>query len=237
MTKEWKNRTAALYGSEFTDNLGIRSVAVFGLGGVGGFAAEALSRTGIGSIDLFDSDVFDPSNLNRQIGALNSTIGKNKSDIMAARLADINPDLNINAYNIFVAADNLKPLNLQQYDYVIDAVDTVSSKIEIIKECKRYAVPIVAAMGAANKKHPELLEIADIFSTSVCPLAKIMRKKLSDAGIDSLDVVYSKEKPQKNDSIILASSIFVPASMGLMLASKVINDMAVKYSGGKNAPN
>ena len=170
-------------------------VAVFGIGGVGGYVMEALARTGIGALDLIDNDVVSISNLNRQIIATTSTIGRSKVEVAAERIADIAPDCKVRAYQMFFLPDTQDQFDFTQYDYVVDAIDTVAGKLAIIEKAKAAGVPVISSMGAGNKIHPDMFEVADIYETSVCPLAKVIRQECRKRGIDSLKVVYSKEKP------------------------------------------
>ncbi len=235
------SRTELLYGKEIMQKFAKSRVAVFGVGGVGGYAAEALARSGIGSIDLIDNDKICLSNINRQIFALESTIGKYKADTAKDRLLDINPDININVHKIFYLPENSALINFKNYDYVIDAIDTVAGKIEIIEQAKKAGVSVISSMGAGNKTDPTKFEITDIYSTSVCPLAKVMRSELKKRGITDLKVVYSKQKPikpkleismeaeQSNSKkrAIPGSTAFVPSVAGLIIAGEVLNDLAL----------
>ena len=232
MREEW-TRSALLLGEEALEKLAASRVAVFGIGGVGGFAAEALARTGVGTIDLFDKDVVSPSNINRQIIALHSTLGRPKVEVMRERIRDINPEIAVHAHECFFLPENAGEFDFTQYDYVVDAVDTVTAKIEIILQAKKANVPVISSMGAGNKLHPELFEVSDVYQTCVCPLAKVMRKELKKRGVDRLKVVYSREEPKKPLQIIqeegrraLPGSVaFVPSVVGLILAGEVIKDM------------
>lgn len=229
------SRTELLLGSDALNKLNKSRVAVFGIGGVGGYAAEALARTGVGTLDLIDNDTVSLTNLNRQIIALHSTIGMYKTQAAKERLLDINPEININTYNMFYMPENSDILDLSEYDYIIDAVDTVSAKIELAVQAQRAGVPIISSMGAGNKLDPTAFEVADIYKTSVCPLAKVMRRELKKRGIKRLKVVYSKEEPipPKCDSEeqseirrrIPASIAFVPSVVGLIIAGEVVKDL------------
>ena len=230
--KEEFSRTAMVYGEEAIKKLQKAHVAVFGVGGVGGFACEALARAGVGSIDIFDKDVVSLSNINRQIIALHSTVGKAKVDIMRERIKDINPDCEVNAYNVFYLPENADEYDLSKYDYIIDAVDTVSAKLEIITRSRRNGVPVISAMGAGNKTDPTMFRVADIYNTSVCPLARVMRRELKKRGIDGLKVVYSTEEPMKcsnqdknGEKPVPGSLSFVPSVMGLIIAGEVVKDI------------
>ena len=228
--KEEFSRTAYVYGDEAIKKIQEAKVAVFGVGGVGGYICEALCRAGVGQIDIFDRDTVSLSNINRQIIALHSTVGRNKVDVMKERMLDINPDCRINAYNVFYLPENADEFDLSDYDYIADAVDTVVAKLEIAVRANNVGVPVISAMGAGNKTDPTLFEIADIADTSVCPLARVMRRELKARGIKKYKVVYSKEEPRKSGVIdpesgkaIPGSLSFVPSSMGLIMASEIIN--------------
>lgn len=230
--KEEFSRTAMVYGGDAINKLQKAHVAVFGVGGVGGFACEALARAGVGQFDLFDKDTVSLSNINRQIIALHSTVGKAKVDIMRERIKDINPDCEVNVYNVFYLPENADEYDLSKYDYIIDAVDTVSAKLEIITRSRRNGVPVISAMGAGNKTDPTMFRVADIYNTSVCPLARVMRRELKKQGIDGLKVVYSTEEPKKcpnqdknGEKPVPGSLSFVPSVMGLIIAGEVVKDI------------
>ena len=223
-------------GNESIDIMKTKHVAVFGCGGVGGYVIEGLVRSGIGTIDVFDHDTVDITNLNRQIIALHSTVGKKKVDIIKERMLDINPNLNINTFDTFYLPENADTIDLSQYDYVIDAIDTVTAKIELIKRCTELNVPIISSMGTGNKLHAEMFEITDLSKTSVCPLCKVMRKELRNRGITHLKVLYSKEKPISAEGrtteeekgmrrTIPGSVSFVPPVAGLLIAGEVIRSL------------
>ena len=211
-------------------------VAVFGVGGVGGYVCEALVRSGVKRIDIFDNDDVSLSNLNRQIIALHSTVGQDKVSAMAARLRDIEPDAEIGCHRMFYLPENADEIDLSRYDYVVDAVDTVAAKIELAVRCDALGVPLIAAMGAGNKLDPSQLQIADIYKTSVCPLARAMRTTLRKKGVKHLTVAYSTEEPVRPAVVadaedgrrkdIPASMAFVPAAMGLLIASHVVRALA-----------
>lgn len=188
------SRTEILLGSEAIDRLQKSKVAVFGIGGVGGYAAESLVRAGIGNLDVFDGDVVSESNLNRQIVATVSAIGMAKTEVFKSRAKDINPEININGYPVFYTKDNAHEFDLSQYDYIVDAIDMVSAKVELIKRASEANIPIISCMGAGNKLDPKGFEVTDIYKTNVCPLARVMRRELKNAGVKSLKVVYSKEQ-------------------------------------------
>jgi len=220
------SRTETLIGKEALAKLSSSRVAIFGIGGVGGHVVEALARSGVGTLDLIDNDAVSLTNLNRQIIALHSTIGQNKVEVAKKRALDINPNINVNTYKTFFNAEVSKEFDFSQYDYVIDAIDSVSGKIELVQKSIEANVPIISSMGAGNKLHPELFEISDIYKTSVCPLAKVMRQELKKRGIKKLKVVYSKELPHKNEGQRLPASIsFVPSVAGLIIASEVVRDI------------
>lgn len=230
------SRTELIYGKFAMEKLNNARVAVFGIGGVGGFTAEALVRSGVGSIDLIDNDTVCESNLNRQIIALHTTIGKYKVDVAEERFKDINPDINIVKHAKFFIPDNSGEFEFEKYDYIVDAIDTVTGKIELVMKANEFGVPIISSMGAGNKKHPELFEVSDIYKTSVCPLARVMRQELRKRGIKKLKVVYSKEMPaipstnNKNPDggfkkAIPGSCAFVPSVVGLIMAGEIVNDL------------
>lgn len=228
------SRTEMLIGKEAVDKLRNSRVAVFGVGGVGGYVCEALARSGVGTLDLIDRDVVSVSNINRQIIALTSTVGKPKAQAAADRARDINPDIKINVYNMFYNSETAGNFDFSVYDYVVDAVDTVSAKIELVLRSDEAGVPVISSMGAGNKLDPTKFEIADIYKTSVCPLARVMRRELKKRGIKKLTVVYSKEEPHipaerltdpETGKSVPASIAFVPSAAGLIIASKVIRDI------------
>lgn len=240
----WLSRTQLLLGKEAIQKLAKSRVAVFGIGGVGGYAVEALARSGVGAIEIIDNDKICLTNINRQIYATHKTIGKYKVDVAAERIADINPECSVKTYKTFYLPETETQFDFSQFDYVIDAIDTVKGKLSLVKKCNEAGVPIVSSMGAGNKLNPTLFEVSDIYKTSVCPLAKIMRRELKKLGIESLKVVYSKEKPvkaeksesgdcanpSKTDSIavrrdIPGSNAFVPPVVGLILAGEVVKDL------------
>lgn len=223
------SRTALLLGENGVERLKNSRIAVFGVGGVGSFTVEALARLGVGHITLVDPDKVAESNLNRQLIALHSTLGMYKVDAAKARIADINPDAEVEALKMFYLPENADEFDVSRFDCIVDAIDTVSAKIELIVRAKKAGVAIVSSMGTGNKLHPEMLEIADISGTSVCPLARVMRRELRARGIEHLDVVYSKEeaiKPREditleNGKKTVGSVSFVPSAAGILIASKV----------------
>lgn len=225
-------RTELLLGRESIEKLKNSYIAIFGIGGVGGYTAEALARSGVGKLDLIDNDTVALSNINRQIIALHSTVGRYKVDVMKERIYDINPDAEVNAIRCFFLPENKDEFDFGKYDYIVDAVDTVSAKIAIIEEAKRAGVPVISSMGAGNKLHPEMFELADISKTSVCPLAKVMRNELKKRGITDVKAVYSKEPPIKSGVIdeksgkpVPGSISFVPSAAGLIIAGEVIRHL------------
>ena len=199
-------------------------IAVFGIGGVGGYVTEALIRAGVGKIDIIDNDTVSESNINRQIIATTKTIGKYKVDIMKERILDINPDATVNAYNTLYLPNTADQFDFSKYDYVVDAVDNVTAKIELVLRANNSNVPIISSMGTGNKLDPTAFEVSDIYKTEVCPLAKVMRTELKKRGVKKLKVVYSKEKPITNQRPP-ASISFVPSVAGLIIASEVIKDI------------
>lgn len=224
------SRTELLLGKENMEKLSRCRVAVFGVGGVGGYAFEALVRSGVGEIDIFDNDKVDITNLNRQIIATNENIGTYKVDAAYNRAKIINPEIKINKHCVFYDKESAEGFDFSCYDYIIDAIDSVSSKLLLIENAVKSGVPIISSMGTGNKLNPTLLEVSDIYKTSVCPLAKVMRYELKKRGIKNLKVVYSKEEPIKitaqNDTKKTIGSIsFVPATAGLIIASEVIKGL------------
>ncbi len=230
--KEEFTRTSYVLGEDAVSKLISARVAVFGVGGVGGYVCEALARAGIGNMDIFDKDVVSLSNINRQIIALHSTVGQKKVDVMAERIKDINSDCNINVHNVFYLPENADQYDLSKYDYIVDAVDTVSAKLEIISRAQNAGVPVISAMGAGNKTDPTLFRVADIYETDTCPLARVMRRELKKRAVKELKVVYSREEPKRqpatqNDTEgnCPGSLPFVPSVMGLIIAGEVIKDI------------
>lgn len=218
------SRTAQLIGEENVKNLFSKHIIVFGCGGVGGFVVEALARSGIGKISLVDNDSVNISNINRQIIALHSTVGKQKVDVLKNRILDINPNCQVFTFNTFFLPENSHSFDFSQYDYVVDAVDTVTAKIEIIKKSKDANVPIISSMGTGNKLNPLAFKVADISKTNVCPLARVMRNELKKRGISKVKCIYSEELPVIQTQTP-ASIAFVPSVAGLLIASEVIKDL------------
>ncbi len=230
-------RTAMLIGEEAVERLEKAHVAVFGVGGVGGHAAEALVRSGVGAITLFDGDVVAESNLNRQIFATTSTVGLPKTEAARMRLLDINPRCRVTAVQQFLLPEDVEEMDLSLYDYVLDAIDTVSTKLALIKKCDRESIPMISAMGAGNKMDGTQFEVADIYKTSVCPLAAAIRRECRKAGVKGLKVVYSREEaitprfqPQSEGGttrrLTPASCAFVPSISGLIMAGEVVKDLS-----------
>ena len=225
--EDFYSRTMLLLGEEGVNKLKNKSVIIFGIGGVGGFVTEALARSGVGHLDLVDSDKVSESNINRQIIALRSTIGRYKTEVMKERIMDINPEAEVNIHNCFYLPETASEFDFSKYDYVVDAVDTVTAKISLVLEAERCNVPIISSMGAGNKLDPTRFQVADIYKTSVCPLAKIMRKELRARGIKSLKCVYSTEEPAVKTTPP-GSIAFVPSAMGLIVAGEVVKDLVGK---------
>ena len=227
------SRTEMLIGAEKLNILKNSRVAVFGIGGVGGYVAEALARSSVGTIDIIDNDDISLTNINRQIIALNSTVGMAKVDVMEKRLKDINPLICINTHKVFYMPETKDAFDFTKYDYVIDAIDTVTGKISLVIQAQECGTPIISCMGTGNKLNPTMLEVADIYKTSVCPLAKVMRYELKKRGVKKLKVVYSKETPivpEKSEETterraIPGSTAFVPPVAGMIIASEVIKDL------------
>ncbi len=231
------SRTQLLYGTPAMEHLANCRVAVFGVGGVGGYVVEALARSGIGAMDLIDNDKVCLSNINRQIIATLNTVGEYKVDAAEKRVHEINPECKVKTYKTFYLPDTQDQFDFREYDYVVDAIDTVTGKLTIIENAKKAGVPVISSMGAGNKVHPAAFEVADLYDTSVCPLAKVMRRECKKRGIDSLKVVYSKEEPikpleEKSDvrRAIPGSTAFAPSVAGLIIAGEIINDLTAKYT-------
>ena len=231
MANGFLERSELLIGGEALDRLSAARVAVFGVGGVGGHAVEALVRAGVGEIDLFDPDTVSESNINRQLFALQSTVGRLKVEVAAERARDINPAVKIGAFPLFYLPENADNVDLSRYDYIIDAIDTVAAKLELARRAEVLGVPIIASMGTGNKLDPSLFRVSDISKTSVCPLARTMRGLLKQKGVRRLRVVWSPEEPRRTTLTdahgrhIPGSISFVPAAAGLLLASEVVKDL------------
>ncbi len=219
------NRTINLIGINNFNKLQNSKVIIFGLGGVGGYVVEALARSGVGNIDLVDNDKIDITNINRQLIATNKTVGRLKTDCFLERIKDINPNCNVIKYDMFFLPENSYLIDFSKYDYVIDCVDTVSAKLEIISKAKEVNTRIISSMGTANKIDPTKFEIKDINQTSICPLARVMRYELKKRSISDVKVLYSKEETVKKEEGVKASIAFVPSVAGLLIASYVIKDL------------
>lgn len=244
MQEQFK-RTELIFGAENMERLQKARVAVFGVGGVGGYTVEALARSGIGTLDLIDNDKVALSNLNRQIFATHKTLGRYKVDVAKERILDINPEANVYCYPVFYLPETAGQFDFTEYDYVVDAIDTVTGKIELVLQAERAGIPIISSMGAGNKVEPTAFEVADLYQTSVCPLAKVMRRELKKHGVQKLKVVYSREKPVLQDGLldedmqgqpggeqkrrqVPGSNAFVPSVAGLIIAGEVIKDLMKK---------
>lgn len=230
MTSDAFQRTRLLIGDENFSKLQKSTVAIFGIGGVGSFTAEALARAGVGHLILIDKDVIDVTNINRQIHALTSNVGKSKVEVMRERILNINPFARVDAIQKFYLTDeDAEIFFICKYDYVVDAIDTLTAKINLVLECQRRNIPIVSSMGAGNKLNPSRFKVDDIYKTSTDPVAKVMRKKLRELGIKNLKVVWSDEMPRKNSvgtaEKVIGSISFVPSVAGLILASEVVKDL------------
>lgn len=228
------SRAERIFGADGMERLRSSCVAVFGVGGVGSYIAEGLARSGVGHIHLIDSDEVDMTNLNRQLEALSDTVGKPKAEAMKQRILQINPECDVVVHNCFFLPENSDDFDFTQYDYVADAVDTVTAKIELVMKAQREGAPIISSMGTGNKLCPAMLEVSDIYKTSVCPLARVMRQELKKRGVKKLKVVYSKEEPIKalaseeenaHRRSIPASAVFVPGTAGLIIASEIVKDI------------
>ena len=231
------SRLELLIGENAVANIRQSKVAVFGVGGVGGYVVEVLARSGVGSICIIDNDKVNITNINRQIIALHSTIGEYKVDALEKRILDINPDCNVIKHKMFYLPDNADEIDLTGYDYVIDCIDTVAAKIELIKRCKSFSIPIICSMDTANKMNPLAFRITDLSKTNIDPLARVLRKKLRKIGITSLDVLYSEEQPQRLGNETLtdenthptpASNAFVPAAAGLIIGGEVVKRLMAR---------
>ena len=243
------SRTELLFGKEAMEKLWRSRVAVFGIGGVGGYAVEALARSGIGALDLIDDDRVCLTNINRQIYATRKTVGKHKVDIAAERIAEINPAITVKTYKTFYTPETAEQFDFKEYDYIIDAIDTVTGKIELVLQAQKSGVPIISSMGAGNKLDPTAFEVADVYETSICPLARVMRRELKKRNVPALKVVYSKEPPMTPiEDIAISckahcicppgtvrkcterrqvpgSNAFVPSVVGLIIAGEVLKDL------------
>lgn len=222
MEEKWNSRTEILIGKQGIEKIEKAKVIIYGIGGVGSYTTEALARAGIGNLILVDNDKITLSNINRQIHATTKTVGKNKVDIMKKRIEEINPNANVQVY---MNKENEENLINTECSYVVDAVDTIKTKLKLIEKANEIGVPRISAMGAGNKLDPTKFEVSDIYKTSECPLAKVMRKELKKRNIQKLKVVYSKEKGTSNENNVIGSISFVPSVMGLIIAGEVIKDI------------
>lgn len=251
------SRTELLFGKENMERLAHSRVAVFGIGGVGGYTVEALARSGVGTLDLIDDDKVCLTNINRQIHATRKTVGKYKADVAKERVLEINPHAVVNVYKTFYMPDTADQFDFTQYDYVVDAIDTVTGKLELAEQAEKCGVPIISSMGAGNKMDPTAFRVADIYKTSVCPLAKVMRRELKKRGIKRLKVVYSQEQPIEpiedmaiscrehcicppgtarkctQRRTIPGSNAFVPSVVGLIIAGEVVKDLTIRKAGNE----
>lgn len=231
------SRTELLFGSKAMEKLKNAHVCVFGVGGVGGFVCEALARSGVGALSLVDNDTVSITNINRQIFATASTVGMMKTAAAKKRLIDINPDIKITEYNIFYLPETESEIDLTKFDYVVDAIDTITAKIHLAQRCEELNVPLISSMGTGNKLDPKQFEVTDIYKTSVCPLARVMRTELKKRGVKKLKVVYSKEQPQNavadtaNGRHAPGSCAFVPSVAGLVIASEVVKGLTNELGG------
>ncbi len=233
-------RNEMLIGKENQRKLNNSSVIIFGVGGVGSSVAESLARSGVGNITLVDKDVVDITNINRQLHAISETVGKPKTEAMAERIKSINPEAQVKTIDMFYLPENANSLDLTEFDYIIDAIDTVSSKIELACRAEKLSVPIISCMGTGNKLHPEELKIADIYKTKVCPLCRVMRRELLKRNVKKLTVVYSEEKPRtpffqpdgEHKRNVPASMPFVPPVAGMIIASRVVSGI-LSFNGGE----
>lgn len=221
-------RTSLLIGEENIQKLNNSNVIVFGVGGVGSYVVEALVRSGIGNLSIVDFDIVDETNINRQIIALHSTIGKKKVEVTKERIIDINPNINLEVFNTFISPDTINTFDFSKYDYVVDAIDNVTGKLLIIQKAIEANVPIICSLGTANKLDPSKLILTDISKTHTCPLAKVVRTKLRQFGIYHLDVLFSDEEPIKTNSNTLGSMPYVPSVGGLLIASHIIKNLIKK---------
>lgn len=219
------SRSSRILGEQKMEKLNKSSVIVFGIGGVGGAVLEALVRGGVGTVAVVDKDTVDITNINRQIIATNDNIGEKKVDVAEKRALSINPNINLKKYDLFYLPETAEAIDLSHYDFIVDAIDNVTAKLELIERANKLNVPIISSMGTGNKLHPEQFEITDINKTSVCPLARVMRRELKNRGVKKLTVVYSKEEPIKTENSVPGSVSFTPPVAGYLMASYVINKL------------
>lgn len=227
------SRTIKLLGSESFEKLKNANVMVFGVGGVGGYVVEGLARCGIGNISVLDKDVVSITNINRQIIALSSTVGSKKTELIKQRVLDINPDCNITAYDMFYLPENADSIDLSVYDFVVDAVDTVSAKLEIVSRCSRLDIPVISCMGTANHTDPMAFRISDVYDTDVCPLARVMRRECRKLNIPKgkVKALYSLQPPLKafaedDGKLAPCSSVFCPSIAGLLIANEIVSTLS-----------
>ena len=232
--REKDTRTAMLIGEDGVDRLRRARVVIFGIGGVGGYVAEALARAGVGTLTLIDMDTVSESNLNRQIIATRHTVGMAKTDAFKERIESIDPEIEVNTLRAFIEPESLDELALESYDYAVDAIDTVKTKIALAEKCENIGTPLISSMGTGNKLDPTKFEVCDIYKTSVCPLARAMRSELKRRGVKALKVVYSREEPReplylaKDGKRTVGSISFVPSAAGLVIAAEVVKDLIKK---------
>ncbi|MBQ7115183.1 MAG: tRNA threonylcarbamoyladenosine dehydratase [Clostridia bacterium] len=219
------SRMSRILGEQKMEKLNKSSVIVFGIGGVGGTVLEALVRGGVGTVAVVDKDTVDITNINRQIIATNDNIGEKKVDVAEKRALSINPNINFKKYDLFYLPETAEEIDLSGYDFIVDAIDNVTAKLELIERADKLNIPVISSMGTGNKLHPELFEIADINKTSVCPLARVMRRELKNRGVKKLTVVYSKEEPIKTEGSVPGSASFTPPVAGYLMASYVIQKL------------
>lgn len=219
------SRSTRILGEQKMEKLNKSAVIVFGIGGVGGAVLEALVRGGVGTVAVVDKDSVDITNINRQIIATNDNIGEKKVDVAEKRALSINPDIKFKKYDLFYLPETAEEIDLTQYDFIVDAIDNVTAKLELIGRANELGVPVISSMGTGNKLHPELFEITDINKTSVCPLARVMRRELKNRGVKKLTVVYSKEEPIKTENSVPGSVSFTPPVAGYLMAAYVINKL------------
>lgn len=225
MNREEFSRTESLIGKDAVEKLLASKVIVFGVGGVGSYVCEALTRAGVGTLDIVDKDVVDITNINRQLIALHSTVGKSKVQVCAERLKDVNPEIQVTPHQCFYLPENSQQFDFSKYDYVVDAIDNVTAKIDIICKAKEAGVSVISSMGTGNKLDPMAFKVAEIEKTKVCPLAKVVRKELRKRGVEGVKVVYSEEEPVNTGNRTPASISFVPSAAGLLIAKTVIDDL------------
>lgn len=219
------SRSSRILGEQKMEKLNKSSVIVFGIGGVGGAVLEALVRGGVGTVAVVDKDTVDITNINRQIIATNDNVGEKKVDAAEKRALSINPNINFKKYDLFYLPETAEKIDLTQYDFIVDAIDNVTAKLELIERANKLGIPVISSMGTGNKLHPEFFEITDINKTSVCPLARVMRRELKNRGVKKLTVVYSKEEPIKTENSVPGSVSFTPPVAGYLMASYVINKL------------